>query len=155
MDWYALRTRDDERVLADLTEAGIRAFRAMYTREWWSARRSRTMTRTEPLIPGLLLVGQPVVPLGITRYWHEFLSDHVSGRPLRVPEADDLISRCERGEFDLRKDEPGHFDKGSRVRVVVLGLEGVVDIRYSKHRFQVLLDIGRTVEVRLPGLEAA
>lgn len=155
MDWFALRVRDDERVLRDLTTAGIRAFRAMYRREWWNGRKSVTMVRHESLLPGVLFVGEPVIPLGVTRVWHEYLSDHSSGRPLRVPEADDLIARCERGEFDLRKDEPGHFDRGSRVRVVMLAQEGVVELRISKHRYQVLLDIGRTVEVRLPGLEAA
>src|SRR3569833_3450156 len=146
MDWYALRTRDDERVLSDLTLADIVAFRPMYVREWWSSRMSRVMTRQEALTPDILLVRQSVVPEGATREWHEFMRDHSSGRPLRVPEADEFIARCERGDFDLRKDEPGHFDAGSRVRVVVLDLEGVVDLRYSRHRFRVLLDIGRTVD---------
>lgn len=155
MGWYALRVMEDVAVEGDLRQASIVVRRLTYRHEYWDGRKSVVAAREFPLMPGYLLVGQPTIPVNTTRRWHDFLRDAGTGRPMSVRDADEIISRCEAGEFDVRHTSPGHFEEGARVLVKMLGLLGVVLRRAKKWVYDVLLDTGVSVQVGQGGLETA
>lgn len=140
MDWFVLRTARDREVFTDLQAAGVRCFRPMYELEAWNSRKSVVTRRDMPLFPGVVLVGEPELPPGVTRHRHWYFRDHQTGAALRCPEADLFIQRCLSGEFAVRHARRPTFGVGARVRVVLLQLFGVV-----------VEDRGRDYRVRLEG----
>lgn len=126
MTWHALAVSKDEVVAAEIAALGIAVARPMHKVTYWDSRKSVRVTRSHPLLPGYLLVGSSSLPHGFTRHWHEFLVDHASGLPLRVHDANDLILRCERGEYDVNTDSVSVLSVGDKVLVTALGLVGEV-----------------------------
>jgi len=156
MGWYFLRARRDVEVAADLSAVGIVAMRPEYRIEFWHPRKSVVVERTASLLPGHLLVSTPLLPVNSTRHSCDFLRDHESGRPLRVPEADALLERCARGEFDVirHRGAPEPIPVGTAVMVDFLGLLGLV-VECVRGICRVVLDRGGHVTVPQGGLSLA
>jgi hypothetical protein len=152
MDWYILRAGRDAAVAGDLLAAGIRVYRPMYRVEYWHPRKCVVVVRHVPLVPGYLLVGEPVVPAGVTRHRCSFLLG-ADGVAAAARDAEDLRVRCERGDFDVLRTTPLLVDVGARVVVVALGLVGTVVRRLRRTELLVWLDAGREVRVPQTGLE--
>lgn len=126
MTWHALATSKDEIVATEVAALGIAVARPMHRLTYWDSRKSVRVTRSQPLLPGYLLVGASSLPRGFTRHWYEFLVDHTSGIPLRVHDANDLILRCERGEYDVNTDDVTALSVGDQVLVAALGVVGEI-----------------------------
>jgi hypothetical protein len=120
----------------------------MYTVEFWHPRKSVVVKRQHPLMPGYLLVNTPTLPASATRHWCQFLG--AGGSPLAVRDADDIILRSQRGDYDVHRDDE-FIPDGTRVLVFVLGLVGRV-VRRVRRQYEVLLDAGRRVSVGQSGL---
>jgi hypothetical protein len=149
MTWYALNAPRCRLVAADLSAAGVRVERPVYTVDFWHPRHSVRVSRVHPLLPGYLLVGQALLPLGISRHWHSFMTGS-SGEPLVVHDADSLLQRAARGEFDVVLGRHPRVEIGDRVVVTVLGLSGVVLRRVRRADYEVELDGGSTPRLCVP-----
>lgn len=103
-----------------------------------------------PLLPGHLLLETSSVPAGATRHSLRFYRDHTSGLPLRVRDAEDLIARCMRGDFDQRSGSSEVFSVGDMVLVAVLGVAG--EVLSVARRVCSVLVMGRVVTVPRAGL---
>lgn len=150
MTWHALAVSKDEVVAAEIAALGIAVARPMCKITYWDGRKSVRVSRTQPLLPGYILVGSASLPQGFTRHWHEFLVDHASGLPLRVHDANELILRCERGEYDVCTDDVSTLSVGDQVLVAALGLVGEV-LSVFRRRCMVVVG-GREVSVPRAGL---
>lgn len=142
MTWYALNSMQDEKVAHDLRAASVPVIRPFYSLSYWDRATSRRVSRQYPLLPGHLLVETSSVPTGVTRHSFVFLKDHASGLPLRVHDAEHLIARMMRGEFDVRSgDDAVRLSVGDMVSIAVLGLIGEV-VSVARRTCQVLVSSG-------------
>lgn len=157
MSWHVLRSTNDAAISRDLEAAGIVHRRLMYSMEHWNPRKSVVVRRQYPLIAGYIFLRDAVQPFPeITRHRCSLMRDSVSGVPLLSGDADQIILRCEAGEFDVKRQLQGHFEDGARVLVTFLGLVGVVVCRVRKFVYEVMLDVnGLSVTVGQGGLESA
>lgn len=153
MTWFALIAPRDALIYEELSAIGFPCERPMYTVSYWQPRKSVTVSRMYPLLPGYLLVGHDLLPLNATRHWCQLMLDHASGAPLRVHDGEGIIERAGLGEYDVSHKEP-ILENGSRVKITGLGLVGMI-VQRIRREYLVRLDAGREVLVGQKGLVLA